>query len=83
MSKKISEAQLTLLQSLNKQFNDTKMEIADLEIKKADLLSNVAAIKGKFAEQEKSLMKEFGKNAIINLQNGEVKDPEEEKEEEK
>tara|TARA_B100000780_G_scaffold278674_1_gene253121 strand:+ start:1337 stop:1597 length:261 start_codon:yes stop_codon:yes gene_type:complete len=77
MSKQLSKEQLELLQGLQKQFNDSKFEIADLEIKKADLISGIAGIKEKFAEQEVSLMKEFGKNAVINLQTGEVKDEEE------
>ncbi|MDA8940711.1 hypothetical protein N9H34_01110 [bacterium] len=76
MSKKLSKEQLELLQGLQKQFNDSKFEIADLEIKKHDLISGIAEIKAKFAEQEKSLMVEFGENAVINLQTGEVKDPE-------
>jgi|TARA_B110000914_G_C15236832_1_gene342236 predicted nucleic acid-binding Zn-ribbon protein len=77
MSKQLSKEQLELLQGLQKQFNDSKFEIADLEIKKADLISGIADIKEKFAEQEKSLMEEFGQNAIINLQTGEVKEEEE------
>lgn len=75
-NKQLSEAQLTLLQGLNQKFSNTKIEIADLEIKKSELISNISGIKEQFAEQEKLLMKEFGKNAIINLQTGEVKDPE-------
>ena len=76
MSQQLSKEQLELLQGLQKQFNDSKFEIADLEIKKADLISGIADIKEKFAEQEKSLMEEFGSNAVINLQTGEVKDQE-------
>ena len=77
MSQQLSKEQLELLQGLQKQFNDSKFEIADLEIKKADLIAGIAGIKAKFAEQEKSLMEEFGQNAIINLQTGEVKEEEE------
>ena len=76
MSKQLSKEQLELLQGLQKQFNDSKFEIADLEIKKADLITSIAGIKAKFAEQEKSLMEEFGTKAVINLQTGEVKDQE-------
>ena len=76
MSKQLSKEQLELLQGLQKQFNDSKFEIADLEIKKSDLITSIAGIKAKFAEQEKSLMEEFGSNAVINLQTGEVKDQE-------
>jgi hypothetical protein len=76
MSQQLSKEQLELLQGLQKQFNDSKFEIADLEIKKADLIAGITGIKAKFAEQEKSLMEEFGSNAVINLQTGEVKDQE-------
>jgi hypothetical protein len=77
MSKQLSKEQLELLQGLQKEFNDSKFEIADLEIKKAELVSGIADIKAKFAKQEVSLMEEFGQNAVINLQTGEVKEPEE------
>ena len=76
MSKQLSKEQLELLQGLQKQFNDSKFEIADLEIKKSDLITSIANIKLKFAEQETLLMEEFGSNAVINLQTGEVKDQE-------
>ena len=75
-NKQLSEAQLTLLQGLNQKFSNTKIEIADLEIKKSDLINVISDIKVKFAEQEKILMVEFGSNAVINLQTGEVKDQE-------
>jgi hypothetical protein len=76
MSKQLSKEQLELLQGLQKQFNDSKFEIADLEIKKSDLITSIVSIKLKFAEQENLLMEEFGSNAVINLQTGEVKDQE-------
>ena len=76
MSKQLSKEQLELLQGLQKQFNDSKFEIADLEIKKSDLISLIAAIKVKFSEQEKLLMEEFGTNSIIDLATEEVKEQE-------
>jgi hypothetical protein len=65
------------LQGLQNEFNAVKFEIADMEIKKSDLINKVGEIKAKFATEEKELIKEFGQNAIINLQTGEVKQPEE------
>ena len=58
------------------------IEIADMEIKKSNIITEISKIQEKFAEQEQILMKEFGQNAIINLQTGEVKDPEPEQEQE-
>jgi len=76
MSKNLSEEQLQLLQGLQNQFNQAKVEIADCEIKKASLIKSLESVQQQFSEQEKILMDEFGENAIINLQTGEVKDPE-------
>ena len=80
MSKKLSKEQLELLQGLQNEFNQTKMEIADLEIKKSDLIASISVIKERFAEQEVSLMEEFGADSVINLQTGEVSPKEEETE---
>ncbi|NNE31157.1 MAG: hypothetical protein HKN40_02185 [Winogradskyella sp.] len=77
MSQNLSKEQLDKLQGLQNEFNAVKFEIADMEIKKSDLINKVGEIKGKFAAEEKELIKEFGQNAIINLQTGEVKQPEE------
>ena len=82
MSKQLSKEQLELLQGLQNEFNQAKINIADTEIKKAALLTGLSEIQKKFSEQEQILMKEFGENAVINLQTGEVKDPEPVKEEE-
>ena len=81
MSKQLSKEQLELLQGLQNEFNKAKFEIADLEIKKSDMMKVISELQGKFSEQEKSLVKEFGENSIINLQTGEVKDKEAEVEE--
>ena len=79
MSKKLNKTQLDSLQGLQKEFNEAKIEIADCEIKKASLIVLLADIQKRFGEQEKVLTEEFGKNAIINIQTGEVKDPEKQK----
>lgn len=76
MSKKLNKTQLSDLQGLQEEFNKAKTEIADCEIKKASLIVLLADIQKRFGEQEKVLTEEFGKNAIINIQTGEVKDPE-------
>jgi len=82
MSKQLDNEQLELLQGLQNDFTKAKIEIADMEIKKSNIITEISKIQEKFAEQEQILMKEFGQNAIINLQTGEVKDPEPEQEQE-
>jgi len=78
MSKNLSKEQLELLQGLQKDFNQSKIDIADCEIKKISVIKALEEVQRKFAEQEQILMKEFGENAVINLETGEVKDPESE-----
>ena len=80
MSKKISEKQLTILQELQEEFNKAKTEIADCEIKKSSLINLLSDIQKRFGEQEKELIKEFGDNVTINLQTGEIKEPDPDKE---
>tara|TARA_R100000935_G_scaffold52277_2_gene79352 strand:- start:262 stop:525 length:264 start_codon:yes stop_codon:yes gene_type:complete len=81
MSKQLSKEQLEVLQGLQKSFNEAKFEIADLEMKKLEVIEKVSDIKKEFSVQEKNLMEEFGKDVIINLQTGEVQDPEPKEEE--
>lgn len=48
------------------------MAIADAELQKWNLIRSVEAIKNQFAVHEKTLIEKYGKDAIINIQTGEV-----------
>tara|TARA_R110001592_G_scaffold359302_1_gene665469 strand:+ start:94 stop:351 length:258 start_codon:yes stop_codon:yes gene_type:complete len=76
MSKQLSKEQLELLQGLQNQFNQAKFDIADCEIKKVSFINALNEVQKKFAEQEQILIEEFGKDSVINIATGEVKDPE-------
>jgi len=80
MSKKITEEQLEKIREINSQFMNTKVGIADLEIKKGELIAQLDALQVKFKEIEKELIEEHGQDAVIDLKTGEVKPPEEKKE---
>ena len=75
MSKKLTEEELSQVQKLNQDFMNAKIAIADAELQKKVMLEAVQTIKAEFSENEKVLTEKYGKNAVINLQTGEVKDP--------
>lgn len=68
----LTEQELSLLTELNTNFAKAKMGLGDLEIQKSMLLSDIASMKREFEAQEKSLIEEYGANAIINLKTGEI-----------
>ena len=70
---KISNEELTELQSLNTEFNDLKKQLGDIAIHKNNILINVEVIKKKFAELEQKLMTNYGDDSVINLETGEIK----------
>ena len=53
---RLNEKELTELQNLNTEFTKFKITIGDLEIQKSSIISEIAAIKMKFAQNEKKLI---------------------------
>ena len=84
MTKKLTEEELKIIQDLNNEFGQVKIQLADGVIIQHDLVARSHKIKQEFQKTEAELTKKYGKNATINLQTGAVTDPpkEEEKKEE-
>ena len=80
MEKKIEEKELESLQGLNTEFNTIKNQLGDLSLQKHGLCLRVEDIKAKFKLLEDELSEKYGKDVIINLETGEVKDKEKEEE---
>jgi hypothetical protein len=76
--KNLSKEELTLLQALQQEFNTVKMQLGDTILQQHQLMEKVADVKQKFAVEEVKLMEVYGKDAVINLENGEVTEKEEE-----
>tara|TARA_R100000935_G_scaffold52778_1_gene80180 strand:- start:81 stop:350 length:270 start_codon:yes stop_codon:yes gene_type:complete len=75
-SKKLTAEELTLLQKLQQEFNGAKMNLGDTLLQQSKLMETVEVIKKKFGEQELILMEKYGKDAVINLETGEVSEKE-------
>ncbi len=69
---KLSKDELEEVQSLNTEYTKKKMMLGDLEIQKAAIISEIGALKMKFAQNEKKLIDKYGKDSVINIQTGEV-----------
>jgi len=69
---KLDEKELTVLQGLQSEFNNTKMNLASIELQKHDTLKKLDVLKEHFATHEEELVKKYGADAVINLQTGEV-----------
>lgn len=76
MQKKIDEQELKSLQDLNGEFNKIKSQLGDTELQKYGLLLRVQEIKSEFQILEKSLADKYGKDAVINMETGDVKEKE-------
>lgn len=79
-NKKLKDEELKKVQDLNNKFLQAKIKIADTVIGLFNTVPTVEVIQGQFNDLEKELIKEYGENAVIDLRTGEVKDPEEPKE---
>lgn len=69
---KLSKEELGQLQQLNTEFTKLKISLGDLEIQKSGIISEIAAIKMKFAQHEMKLIEKYGEDSVINIQTGEV-----------
>ena len=77
-TQQVTTEELGHLQTLNQNFNAVKIAIANAAVEQKNQIDKLADIQAEFAELEKELMKNYGENARINLQTGEVSHPEEE-----
>jgi|TARA_R110000787_G_scaffold286388_1_gene404582 hypothetical protein len=74
--KKLTEEELTLLQDLQKEFNQVKLDLGNTVLQQSNLMKTVDVVKEKFQSQEKMLMEKYGADVTINLETGEVTDKE-------
>ena len=80
MSKTLTKRELETIQGLVNEFNQTKIKLGDTVISQASLIKQVEELKVTYAKQEKSLVKKYGKDAVINIETGEISEAEEKEE---
>jgi len=78
--KNLEKKELLELQTLNSDFVKLKTQLGDLELQKHLIIEQVQEVRKKFSDLETQLIKKYGENTTINLQTGEIKEKEKEKE---
>jgi|TARA_R100000951_G_scaffold116541_1_gene128895 hypothetical protein len=78
-AKKITEAELLEVQSMNNAFNQLKLKIADTVLTKEHLLGEVAKLKEEYKSVEEKLTEKYGQDAVIDIQTGDISEKEKEK----
>ena len=73
MSKKLTDKELESIQKSQNDFTKAKLAIADVEMRKVEIMKELDKIKSDFASVEEGLIKKYGKDSSINMQTGEVK----------
>jgi|TARA_R110000744_G_scaffold203446_3_gene322342 hypothetical protein len=76
MSNNLNQEELKNLQTLTQEFNKIKTQLGDLELQKHGMCLRVENIKIEFQALEAGLTDKYGKDSIINMETGEVKDKE-------
>ena len=69
---KLTKEELEAIQQMNSDYTKLKMAIADAEIEKERLLASINSIRENFANHERILIEKYGKDAVINMQTGEI-----------
>tara|TARA_B100000780_G_C21080677_1_gene435145 strand:- start:1065 stop:1319 length:255 start_codon:yes stop_codon:yes gene_type:complete len=70
--KNLTSKELELVQTLVKEFNQAKIQLGDTVISQNNLIEKVSGLKVAYSKQEAVLIKKYGKDAVINIENGEV-----------
>ena len=68
----VSQEELKTIQELNAEFNKAKMAIGDVELQKLNIVRHIEELKAQFSAHEQQLVDKYGKDAVINIQTGEV-----------
>jgi hypothetical protein len=73
---KLTTEELTFLQEVTSKLSNAKTMLGDLEIKKSEILSEVATLKVMVQSKEQELISKYGLDSVINMETGEVKQKE-------
>ena len=73
MSKKLTENELTQVQSMLNAFNQLKLQLGDIELSKKGVFAKIEKVKEDYSVVEKSLSEKYGADAEIDVQTGDIK----------
>jgi len=71
----LTKKELESIQIAHREFNSLKMALAEAELNKMSIAARIRKVQDDFQKIEGSLIKRYGKDAVIDIQTGEVKRP--------
>jgi hypothetical protein len=69
---KLTQEELESIRKMNAEFSGAKLALGDIEIKKHSILKQIDEMKLPFELLELDLIQKYGKDAIIDINTGEV-----------
>lgn len=69
---RLEDDELKFIQECKAKINLAKNMIADLEIKKHELMMEIQEVKRQFKMREKDFINKYGLNSVVNTETGEV-----------
>ncbi len=70
----LTDEQLAKISGMNQEYTKLKIALGDLELNKHSVIKQIDILRAKFLENEKAITKRYGKNSVIDLRTGVVKD---------
>ena len=68
----VTPEELKSMQEINAKFQQAKIALGDVALQQQSILKAIDDIKVEFAIEEKKLVANYGPDAVINLQTGEI-----------
>lgn len=72
MGKKLTEKELKKFNTIQKDFYEAKMELAEMELRKAHVMDVIRGIKVEMRNLDAELSEKYGTDIMINSQTGEI-----------
>jgi hypothetical protein len=70
---KLTDIELSQLQDTSNHYNQIKIQLADAYIAQSNYLKQIEALKERYIEQEDAILMKYGKDTVINMNTGEIK----------
>jgi hypothetical protein len=68
----LTQEELGKIQEMNNEFTKAKLALGDLEMQKQSIIKSIEMMRMDFSKHEIELIEKYGKDAVINIQTGEV-----------
>lgn len=72
----LSAEELSVVQQMHTDFNKLKSVLADVTLQQNSIIKMIDEMRNKFMAHEEELIQKYGKDTVLNIQTGEIKQKE-------